>query len=206
MGAIDRVFFWLLRKLAWALLLGALGVIGVGLGLFLADQGDFDLRRLEAVRTLTGETARLKTALVGVAARMAGTRVEVAAQQERAAQAAKVAGELDALSSGLNRLTTASVQLRENDERRGRMRQMEADSRKRVGELEQGLVRAQWEKDGMEIALGRTQQQLAGATAGTSVVRHYAREAWTSGGKTIMAVVALVMIGPALWRRRRRAR
>jgi hypothetical protein len=203
MGASGRFFSWLLRKLALALLLVVLGVTGVGLGLFLADKGDFDLRRQETVRALTGDIAGLGTDLAAVGTRLDVARTELAAQRERAAQAAKVAIELEALSSGFNRVTTSSEQLRENEERRERMRQMVADSGKRAAELVQGLTRTQWEKDGLEIAMARKQEQLATATATSSAALHYAREAWAAGGKFVLAGVALVMLGPALWRRRR---
>ncbi len=203
MGTKGRFSSWALRKLAFALLLGGLGLAGVGLWLFLHDPADFAQQRQAAVRALTGEASRLRAAAADVDARMAVTRTEIAARQERAAQAGKVASDLEAFSGGLNRLTTSSVQLRENDERLARMRQMEVDSHKRVGELEQNLVRTQWEKDGMEIALERTQQQLATAAASRSEVVHYAREAWTFGGKAVLAAVAVVMIGPLFWRRRR---
>src|SRR4051812_22330307 len=130
MGTLSRFISWLTHKLIFALALGVLGLAGFGFWTYFRDQVDFDFRRLEIVRALTGETTKLRAALADVDARMAAMRTEVGAQQDRAAQAARVVRELDAQTSGLNRLTTDGAQLRENDERLARMRQMQADALK----------------------------------------------------------------------------
>lgn len=200
MGAIGRFFSWSAQKLVFGLLLGVLGVAGLGLWVYLRDQVDFDVRRLEIVRALTGETAKLKAALADVEARLTATRGQIAAQQERAAQAAKVARDIDALNSGLARMTADAAQVRENDERLARMKKMENDALKRVGELEEGLKRTQWEKDGLEIALGRMQVQLKSVEENKSKALHYAREAWARYGTHVLLVLALYFLGPPLGR------
>jgi len=200
MGTIGRFFSWLLQKLTFAVVLAVLGVAGLGLWIFLRDQVDFDVRRLEIVRALTGETAKLKAALSDVDARMAKMRTDIAALQERAAQAGKVVRELDRVSGGLNRLTTDSAQLRENDARIERMKDMESAALHQVAELEQALKRTQWEKDGLEIALGRMQVQIKAAEESKSKVLHYAREAWAKYGNHVLLVIGLYFLGPPLGR------
>jgi hypothetical protein len=200
MGAIGRFFSWSVQKLVFGLLLAVLGVAGLGLWVYLRDQVGFDVRRLELVRALTGETAQLKAALSDVEARMAATRVEIAAQQERAVQSGKVAREIDDLNSGLSRLTTDSAQVRENDERIARLRKMETDSLKRGQELQETLKRTQWEKDGLEIALGRMQLQLKAVEENKSKVLHYAREAWQKYGPAVLLALGLYFFGPPLGR------
>lgn len=200
MGTFGRIISWLSHKLIFAAALAVLGLAGFGFWAYLRDQVDFDLRRLEIVRALTGETAKLQAALSDVEGRMTAMRTEIAAQQERAAQAAKVTKELTGLTSGLNRLTGDSAQLRENDERLVRMRQMEADSLKRVAELQESLKRTQWEKDGLEIALGRMQLQLRSAEANKSKALHYVREAWVKHGPYVLLIVGLYFLGPPLAR------
>ena len=200
MGTLGRIVSWFTRQLTFALALGVLGLAACGLWVYFRDQVDFDVRRLEIVRALTGETTKLRAALADVEARMAGMRTEIGAQQERAAQAGKVARELEGQTSGLNRLTTDSAQLRENDERLARMRQMQADSVKRTTELQEALKRTQWEKDGLEIALGRMELQLKKAEENKSKVLHYVREAWAQHGPKVILVAALYFLGPPLAR------
>lgn len=200
MGTFGRIVSWLTRQLTLALALGVLGLAAFGFWVYFRDQVDFDFRRLELVRALTGESAKLRAALGDVEARIATMRTEVGAQQDRAAQAGKVARELESQTNGLNRLTTDSAQLRENDERLARMRQMQADSLKRVTELHEALKRAQWEKDGLEIALGRMEIQLRKAEANKSKIVHYVREAWAMHGPKIILIAALYFLGPPLAR------
>jgi hypothetical protein len=104
------------------------------------------------------------------------------------------------LSSGINRITTDSAQLKENDERLVRMKQMEADSRKRADDLEQNLIRIQWEKDGIEIALEKNQTQLAAVATESSLWEHYLRRAWEEYGKAILVGVVILMLLPATWK------
>jgi hypothetical protein len=200
MGTIGRIISWLSHKLIFGAVLAVVALGGLGFWVYFRDQVDFDLRRLEIVRALTGETAKLRAALSDVEARMTAIRVEAAAQQERAAQAAKVANELENLGGGLNRLTTDSAQLRENEERLARMRQMQAESLKRAAELQENLKRTQWEKDGLEIALGRMQLQLKSAEENKSKVVHYVREAWNKHGPYVLLIVGLYFLGPPLAR------
>lgn len=200
MGAFGRFISWLTHKLIFALALGVLGLACFGFWVYFRDQVDFDLRRLEIVRALTGETAKLRAAVSDVDARMAAMRTEIAAQQDRATQAGKVARELENQTSGLNRLTTDGAQLRENDERLVRMRQMQTDSNKRVTELQESLKRTQWEKDGLEIALGRMEVQLKTAEANKSKVVHYVKEAWAKHGPYVLLIVGLYFLGPPIGR------
>lgn len=200
MGAIGRFFSWSAQKLVFGLLLAVLGVAGLGLWVYVRDQVGFDVRRMELVRALTGETTQLRAALADVEARMAATRVEIVAQQDRAVQSAKVAREIDDLNSGLNRLATDSVQVRENDERIARLRHMEAAALKRGQELQEVLKRTQWEKDGLEIALGRMQLQLKSVEENKSKVVHYVREAWQKYGPAVLLALGLYFFGPPLGR------
>ncbi len=200
MGSLGSFFSWLSRQLVLGAAIAVLGLAGLGFWVYFRDQVDFDLRRLEIIRALTGETAKIRAALGDVENRMAAMRLEVTAQQERAAQAAKIVRDLYALNSGLNRLTTASDQVRENDERLVRMKQLEAESLKRAADLQELLKRTQWEKDGLEIALGRMQLQLKSAEDKKSKVVHYVREAWAQHGPYVMLAVGLYFLGPPLAR------
>jgi len=203
MGAPVRFIWWLGFRLVFALVLAGLVLGALGLWKFRRDPVDFAARRQNLVTLLMAETSRLKEALGGTEARMASIRIETAAQKERAEQAAKVARLLDELGRGLNRLTTAATQLQENNERLARMKEMEATSRNRTAALEEALIKTQWEKDGLEIALARKQQELSAVLADDSKVRHYARETWAAHGRWVLVAVAVVLLGPVFLRRRR---
>jgi hypothetical protein len=80
------------------------------------------------------------------------------------------------------------------------MNEMENTALRRVMELEQALKRTQWEKDGLEIALGRMQAQLKTTEESKSKILHYAREAWAKYGNHVLLVMALYFLGPPLCR------
>lgn len=200
MGALTRFFSWSLQRITLGVLLAVLGVAGLGLWVYVRDEVDFDLRRLEIVRALTGETGRLKEALADVEARMAATRAEIVIEQDRALQAAKVARNLEELNSGLSRLTTDAAQVRENEVRRVRVKQLEAEALAHAATLQTALTRSQWEKDGLEIALGRMEIQLQAAEKTKSKAVHYARQAWDRFGRYVMIWVVAYFFGPPLGR------
>lgn len=200
MDALLRMFLWLLKKLTLGVVILGLGLLAAGLWVFVHDSLDFDLRRSELVRTLTGEMHKLEQALADVDARMAANRTETAAQEQRARDAAKVAEELERLNSGINRVGADPVQVKENDLRLGRMRKMEAESRDRVADLKQALERAQWERDGLEIALGKMRDRRETVEREKSRVMHYAREAWERYGRGVVVLAVVYFVGPPVWR------
>ncbi len=200
MGALARFLSWCVQKLTFGLLLLVLGLTGFGLWLYLRDNVDFDLRRQDLIRALTGETGKLREALKDVQVRMDGMKVDAARNEQRAAEAARLAAELDALNSGLNRLTTPGEQVKLNEERLARLRQAEKEARGQVAALREALKRAQWEKDGLEIALGKLEVQLQAAERQKSRVLHYAHAAWDRFGKHVLLVVAVWFLGPPLAR------
>ena len=196
MRLIGRFFSWFLRKLTFALLLVALVVAGLALGIFLRDQVDYDLRRQEIIRTLTGEIAKLDAGLAGVESRLAAARAEVAAQQDRVTQAARVVRDLEDLGGGLNRLTTDAAQLQEYDARLARMRQQQADILTHCAELESAVKRTQWEKDGLELAQARLQAQRKATEENQSKSQYYVRQAWKSYGMYVLLAAALGFLTP----------
>jgi chromosome segregation ATPase len=200
MGGLTRIFSWALRKLAFGALLAALGMIGASLWVFLHEAGDFDTQQREAVHVLSGAKSKIDATLADADRRAAELQTRIAARQWRADQAARVARELDDLSGTLDWFTVSSDQLKENSRRLARMKEMEADSLTRILDLRQGLVHIQVERDGMEIALARTQAQLKTATEETSPGLHYVRAAWEAYGRWVLLGVVLVMLAPALWR------
>lgn len=200
MGALVRFVSWLLRKLTFGLLLLALGLAGFGAWLYLRDSVDFDLRRQDLIRALTGESTKLREALNDVQVRMDGMAADLTRNEQRAAEAARVAAEVDALNSGLNRLTTSGDQVKLNDERLARLRQTEQEAREQVSALREALKRAQWEKDGLAIALGKLDVQLQAAERQKSKAMHYARAAWDRVGRPVLLAIAIWFLAPPLGR------
>jgi hypothetical protein len=200
MTFLARILSWCLRKLTFGVVLVIAGVVGFGAWIYLRDDFTIEQRRIELVRALNGQRGQMKAALADVEARMAAQRDEVAAQERRAREAARLIVELTDLNSGLNRLSASAEQVRLNEQRLARLRETEAEARLKVADLRQALTRAQWEQEGLTLALGRLEQQIATAEAQKSRMIDFLREAWSRHGALVLIVVAIWMLGPPLAR------
>jgi hypothetical protein len=200
MGVVARFISWGLRQLTFGFVLVVAGLGGFGLWLYVRENVDFEQLRQETVRHLTGQTARIRTALQDVEVRLDGMRADVARQEQRAKEAARLRADLEAENSGLSRLTTSGEQLNLNEERIGRLRALEAEARAAAVGVRERITRTEWERDGLRLALGRTEAQLKAAEEQKSQAVHYAREAWERYGQRVLLVVAIWFLGPPLAR------
>ena len=195
-----RLFSWLLKKFLFAAVLTGAVLAGLGWWIYRTEGKNFAQQRQLTRQALQAETERTKAALAAVEVRLMLQPAAIAAQEMRARQAAGVAKELDELGSVLNRFTADGAQLRENEARLVRLKQMVVDATKRVGELKQELVRLQWEKDGVEIALDRTNRQMREAEDNQTPTFHFAMQVWGRFGDLVLGAVTLVTFGPAVVR------
>jgi hypothetical protein len=189
---------WLLGKTAAAGLILALGLAAGGLWLFLKDNVDFDQWRRDVVRTLNGERAKVQAALGDVQARLARIGAEIAAERAKAEQAGKVVEQLKALESTWDRLLGNPEQQRANAEQRARMESRQAAATARAETLQTEFTRTTWERDGLEIALGKKEAELEAARAKKSKVQHYLESAWARSKLWVIGALALYFLGPTL--------
>lgn len=200
MGALARFVSWLLQKLTLSVALLIVGVAGFALWIFLREHVDLDLRRQELVRVLNGQNRQIRSALDGVELRIAEMQASLVRHEQRAREAARIATDIAAMNSGLNRLGTSNEQLRRNEERIVSLRELEAEARREAATVRESLTRAEWERDGLKIALGRLDARLREAEAQKSRVVEYAREAWARYGLYLVTIVLLWLIAPPLGR------
>lgn len=200
MGYLARILSWLIRRLTFGVVLVAVGVLALGAWIYLRDDIDFEQRRADLARALGGQQGQMRAALADAEARAAALPAEIAGQEQRAREAARIAEELRALQGGLNRVAMPADQLRQNEERLARLRNTEAEARQRVAELQQTLARTQWEREGLVNALGRIETQLAAVEAQKSRVLDFVREAWERFGWQVVAVAVVWFAGPSVMR------
>ncbi len=203
MGALIKIVRWFLEKTATAGLILGLSLAAGGLWLYLRDNVDFDEWRHDVIRTLTGERAKVQSALDDVRLRLNHTTADIAAEQERIRQADKVIAQLEELDSTWDRIT-GDPQQRANRERREKLAQTRAESQARVAKLQEDFTRTTWERDGLEIALGKVDAQLRAIEAKRSKVLHYLERIWNYpvGRLTVKGWVYLALglyfLGPTL--------
>ena len=203
MGALLKLSRWLLEKSATAGLILGLALAASGLWLYLQDNVDFDEWRHDVIRALTGERAKVQSALEDVRQRLHQANDAIAAEQEKIRQTDRVIGQLKDLDSTWDQLT-GDAQQKANRERRQKLEQSKADSQARVASLQQDVTRIGWERDGLEIALGKVDSQLKAIEAKRSKVMHYLERVWNHrvGRFTVKGWVLLTLglyfFGPTL--------
>ncbi len=175
---LAKFLRWIFEKFAAAALIVTLGLAACGLWLFLKDNVDFDQWRQELVRSINGERTRTKAAVDDVRQRMDRISTEIATEQGRAKQADKVITELKALESTWDRMVGNPAQQKANAEQLERVSALRATMMAKVAALTQEFTRTTWERDGLEIALGKLDARLKVAEENQSKLLHYLERAW----------------------------
>ena len=196
-----------MQRAGVAVLLVAVGLGAYAFWLAARDPVDFGLRRSESLRLLTGEQQHLLAALGDVQQRIASLENALAAQQERLHTSDRAIAALRAddiwWHTAWDRLFGDADQVRTKEERLARLEKMKTDATARVAELRPTIIRASWERDGVEIDLARVNRHLAAVERNRSKTLHYLSLAWQRSRWYVIAALALWFLAPTLWRRRR---
>ncbi len=203
----SRLALWLVQKAGVAALLVAGGLGAYAFWLATRDPVDFDLRRSESLRLLTGEQQHLEAALGEVKQRIASLETGLAAQQERRHTADRV---IAALRTGdtwwrtvWDKLFGDVDQVRTKEERLDHLEKMKTEATARAAELRTTIIRTAWERDGVEIDLERVNRHLAAVERDRSKTLHYLALAWQRSRWYVIIALAAWFLAPTLWRRRR---
>lgn len=178
MGILIKLFRWIFEKFAAATLIAGLGFAACALWFFLKDNIDFDQWRQELLRSINGERTKVQAALGDVHKRMDRISAEIAAEQDRAKQADRVIAQLKDLESTWDRVIGNREQQKTNDERIASMSALRLTLTSKIAALQQEFTRATWERDGLEIALGKLDARLRVVEEDRSKVMHYLERTW----------------------------
>ncbi|MSU66216.1 MAG: hypothetical protein EXS38_08985 [Opitutus sp.] len=169
---------WIFEKFAAAALIVALGLVACGLWLFLKDNVDFELWRQDVVRAINGERAKVQSALDDVHKRLDRQAAEITAEQERGRQADKIIAQLRDLESTWDRLVGNPEQQKSNAAQLEKITTLRVSITAQSAGLQREFTRTQWERDGLEIALGKIDARLQEAKQKESRVIHYLERSW----------------------------
>ena len=178
MALIVQFLRWVFEKFAAAALIVILGVAAAGLWFFLRDNVDFDQWRGDMIRAVNGERAHVKEALADVHKRMDRIAAEITAEQQRGVQADKVIAQLNELASTWDRYVGDREQQKTNDERLARVTALRQGLTAKIQALQRNFNRVTWERDGLEIALGKLDARIQAFEAQQSKVMHYLERTW----------------------------
>ena len=142
------------------LLLVAVWLGGYALRLYRLDGTDYGQRQQARIAALVAQRDMLQGSVTVVAARRTDRAAALAVEETRARQADKVIASLRALESTWDRLVGNPAQQQANAEQIRRMEEMRDTARSQAAAIKQELPRLTWEKDGLEIDLGRLSGEL----------------------------------------------
>ncbi len=197
---IYRFGTWLLQKLSVGGLIAVLGILIYGLWLFLQDNVDFDARRQARIEQLTAERGRLAELRSDIEERVGELRSEVARQEQRLQQANRVVATLRDLQNWWDRVFGNREQQQANAEQITRMEQLGAGVAEQLVELRGMILGAEGEREELEAALARTEDELVQAEESRFWLSYYTRLAWERAGTTIIIALLLYFFGPTVWK------
>jgi hypothetical protein len=190
-------------RFAAGLLIVALGLVGYALWLFRHADIDFGLEQSERIAALDVKRREIRGAIEEVTKRSNEDAATMAAEESRARQAEKIIASLRALESTWDRLVGNLAQQKANAEQLARMEEIRNPARAKVAEMKQALTRLTWEKDGLELDLGRLEQEIAFAENHRSVAWHYLAQALQKAKGWVLMLFALYLAGEVAVAKRR---
>lgn len=198
MVSLLKFLRWLFQKVSAVVLIGVLALAAYGIWMFLKDNVDFDLQRNEIVRALNGEREKIHGALDDVDERLKLLTEQMATEGELVAKADKIVGKLESLESTWDRLIGNPEQQAANQAQKEKMIGVRTGAEQRIAALQEKYDRTSWEREGLEIALGRTEARLVAIEQQQSKVLHYLEAAWLKIRWWLLGAVALYLLGPTL--------
>jgi len=177
-GVLWDFLRWLGQKFAAVILIAGLSLAAGGLWLFLKDNVDFDLWRQEVIRSVNGERTKVREAMADVEKRMTRISAEISAEEARGKQADRVIAQLRKLESAWDRYVGNPEQQKANAEQIQKMTALRLHVTQRREAIQQEFTRTTWERDGLEIALGKVEVRLQELEAQQSRVQHYLERTW----------------------------
>ncbi len=200
MAALLKFARWLLEKAAIAVGIIVFALVAYGLWLFLRDNVNMDLRRNELILTLTGERAQIREALGDVNGRLERLGTEITGEEDRLRRTEQVIGQLREAESTWDRWVGNPEQQKTNAARLERMEALKTETTAKLETLRREHTRTGWEKNGLEIALGRMEARIQEVEAHKSRFTEYVGEAWEKTRFWIILALALYLLGPTAGR------
>jgi hypothetical protein len=198
LSSLKRLARRLALKLATGLLIVVLVLAAGGLGLFLGDKVDFTSGKKQFLAGLRNDRQHTAAELDDVNKRMAEMQAELASQQAREQMEDRAIAELRKLRSWWDSWFGDRERQRVYADQLAHDEQLKHDTVAREVELQRNLVRAHWEKDGIEIELGWLDKRIHAAETNRSRVVHYLLLAWEKVKWYAVAALGLYFFGPTL--------
>lgn len=197
-GFLYRLGTWLLQKVGIAVLIAVIGLVAVGIWLFLRDQVDLETRRLEYVAQLEQRRAEVVAAKATALAAAEEIKVSIREQEARVASANRIIANLRALESWWERWFGNGEQQETNVQRIEQLTSLRTDSESKAAEFRRRLEQVMDEVETFDFQLSSIEKDLAGSAAAESAFSHYARSAWERSRTYLVIALIAFFFGPTV--------
>ncbi len=197
-GFLYRLGTWLLQKVGIAVLIAVLGLVGVGLWLFLKDQVDLETRRLEYIAELQAKQIEFSEAKTEALKAAGEVREAIKAQEERIQQADKIIANLRALQSWWDRWFGDGEQQQANEDRIQNLNNLRSTATTKLAEHTRDLATIAEQVETLDFQLASIKKDLEGSEAAESAVSHYVRAAWDRSKLYLIVALVVFFCGPTI--------
>ncbi len=197
-GFLYRLGTWLLQKVGIAVVIAVVGLIGVGLWLFLRDQVDLETRRLQYVQELRAREVEFMAAKTRALELAEDYREQMRRQQARIEQADKIIANLRALQTWWERWFGDAEQQQANEQRIQNLGTLRTDAVNQVEDITRELTEVVDQIEVIDFQLASVQKDLEGSAATESAVSHYVRAAWQRSRGYLAVALLVFFFGPTV--------
>ena len=190
---LNRLGSLLLRKLAFYVLVAALGMGTYAVWLFVHERNDTVSHRFSRIVYLAGQRDEFQVQRNEQATQLAALQSELVVQESRAKQADAIILQLHGMESWWDRLIGNRAQQKANTEQLARLRKVQQAATQRVAELRHLITKATWSMEDEDAGLTRTRHELAEVERIESPVMLYLNEAWHRGTNALILLLILCL-------------
>lgn len=197
---LKRFVTWLAEKFAGLATILALGVIAAALWLFLQDKMDYEVHREGLLKAARGERLQLLAAKDAAENRILSLQKEAVAARQRELDATHVLERLEELDGGWSAWFRDRSERESLSLRKSRVDAIRKEAAAKAEQLQKEAVIEGYKRDGILIALEKTERRLATYERARSGLIYYLEAAWQRVQWQVLAIVGLWLLGPPLFR------
>ena len=193
------VFGWLTRRLAGVAVAALTAAAIYGAWLFVRQEALQEWERRSRLQSAIADRGKIERAREALAARTTELGAEAKAQEARLREATSTVAELRDREGWWGRWFGDPKARAENAQRVARADAAREDAAGRLAALRRALEQAGWEREGLEAAWRRVNDEISFLERGHSWLARWIAAAWEKAKWHVIGGLAVVLLGPITW-------
>jgi hypothetical protein len=197
---ISRFLAWLALKAVTLVVIGALGVAGTALWIFVRDGQLRERDRLVRRAELVAELGRQPELRAGAEARLQRWMVEIEVERQRVDRAARVLQTLTELDTWWERWFGDAEQARRNRDRAESVKRVREEAQQQIATLDRAREQAAREVTRIAEREVELRAELRALEAAQPEWVRYLVRGWEQARTGLAVAIAVYLFGPTLWK------